>query len=45
MVGDAGRPDLLPGDGSLALYHSLFDRLAALPDYVEIYPGAYAGST
>jgi glyoxylase-like metal-dependent hydrolase (beta-lactamase superfamily II) len=45
MVGDAGRPDLLPDDGSLALYHSLFDRLAALPDYVEIYPGAYAGST
>ena len=45
MVGDAGRPDLLPEDGTLELYHSLFDRLAAMPDYMEIYPGAYAGST
>ncbi|MCY0900185.1 MAG: MBL fold metallo-hydrolase [Firmicutes bacterium] len=45
MIGDAGRPDLLPEDGSDSLYRSLFDRLATLPDYVEIYPGAYAGST
>lgn len=45
MVGDAGRPDLLEEDGSKALYHSLFSRLASLPDYVELYPGAFAGST
>ncbi len=45
MIGDAGRPDLVADSGADALYHSLFERLARLPDYVEIFPGAYAGST
>lgn len=44
MIGDAGRPDLSPEASAWALYHSL-QRLAALPDYVEVYPGAFAGST
>ncbi|MCY0865785.1 MAG: MBL fold metallo-hydrolase [Sulfobacillus sp.] len=45
MIGDAGRPDLVAETGAEELYHSLFDRLAGLPDYVEIFPGAFAGST
>lgn len=45
MIGDAGRPDLVAEEGADDLYHSLFDRLATLPDYVEIFPGAFAGST
>src|SRR5262245_34987712 len=48
FVGSVGRPDLLGQDEILALshqlYHSLFVDLAALPDYVEIYPAHGAGS-
>lgn len=44
MVGDAGRPDLTPEAGATDLYQSLA-KLMTLPDYVEIYPGAFAGST
>lgn len=46
FVGAVGRPDL-PGherDNAAALYHSVHDRLLALPDDVEIYPGHFAGS-
>jgi glyoxylase-like metal-dependent hydrolase (beta-lactamase superfamily II) len=42
FVGDVGRPDL---DGSAeALYDSLFQKLLAFPDSVEIFPSHYAGS-
>src|SRR5437773_3935471 len=50
LAGDAGRPDLhAHGDMSseeLArkLYHSLTDRLMALPDHILLYPGHYSGS-
>jgi hydroxyacylglutathione hydrolase len=44
MIGDAGRPDLMPEPAAHALYDSLA-RLMTLPDYVEVYPGAFAGST
>lgn len=48
FVGSIGRPDLL-GNGTEAilskqLYHSLFDTLPALPDYLEILPAHGAGS-
>lgn len=48
FVGSIGRPDLL-GDRSeiqLAqqLYHSLFETIAPLPDFVEIFPAHGAGS-
>lgn len=45
MVGDVGRTELA-GDaasGALTLFHSL-ERLKALPDHVEVFPGAFAGS-
>ena len=45
MIGDAGRPDLAPGESARALYDTLFHRLMTLPDHVEVYPGAFAGST
>lgn len=47
FVGDVGRPDLFPDlAGELAgrLFHSLRDKLLALPDYVEVYPAHGAGS-
>jgi glyoxylase-like metal-dependent hydrolase (beta-lactamase superfamily II)/rhodanese-related sulfurtransferase len=46
FVGDVGRPDLaVPAKpGSRALYHSLFDELLQLPDWVEVYPAHLAGS-
>jgi len=47
FVGDVGRPDLFPGIAQeLAgkLYHSLYEKLLKLPDYVEIYPAHGAGS-
>ncbi len=44
LIGDAGRPDLAPEDGAADLYQSLA-KLMTLPDYVELYPGAFAGST
>lgn len=44
MIGDAGRPDLTPEVGAADLYRSL-SKLMALPDYLEVYPGAFSGST
>jgi hydroxyacylglutathione hydrolase len=52
FVGDVGRPDLLEvvanhtgtmESGARALYHSI-QRLADLPDYLQIWPGHGAGS-
>src|SRR5262245_55124006 len=45
MVGDLGRTELAgsPEEGARALFQSV-RRLMNLPDYVEIYPGAYSGS-
>ena len=45
MVGDCGRTELAASaeEGARALYGSV-RRLRALPDYVEVLPGAYAGS-
>jgi hydroxyacylglutathione hydrolase len=45
MVGDVGRTELVsqPEAGAAALFQSI-QRLKQLPDYVEILPGAYAGS-
>jgi glyoxylase-like metal-dependent hydrolase (beta-lactamase superfamily II) len=47
FVGDVGRPDLFPDIATeLAgkLYHSLHDKLLALPDFCEVYPAHGAGS-
>lgn len=46
MAGDVGRTELASQaeDGARALYDSLFNKLLKLPDYIEILPGAYAGS-
>lgn len=46
FVGAVGRPDL-PGherDNAAALHRSVHEKLLALPDDVEIYPGHFAGS-
>jgi len=45
MVGDLGRTELasIAEEGARALFQSV-RRLMSLPDYVEIYPGAYSGS-
>jgi hydroxyacylglutathione hydrolase len=45
FVGDAARPDLAVGarEGAEDLFHSL-ERLAALGDAVQVYPGHVAGS-
>src|SRR3954451_2289805 len=48
FVGDVGRPDLL-GDAERVrlahdLYHSVFDTLRALPDFLEVFPAHGAGS-
>jgi hydroxyacylglutathione hydrolase len=45
MVGDVGRTELATSaeDGARDLFRSA-RRLAALPDYIEVLPGAYAGS-
>ena len=45
MVGDVGRTELAMNaeEGARSLFRSL-RRLKALPDYVEVLPGAYAGS-
>ena len=50
LVGDAGRPDL-HAHGELTvdemarrLYHSLTDRLLALPDHLVLFPAHYSGS-
>jgi len=48
FVGDVGRPDLLGAEQQKelahSLYHTLFEKLPALPDYTEIFPGHGAGS-
>jgi hydroxyacylglutathione hydrolase len=50
LVGDAGRPDLhAHGEHTVeqmarALYHSLTQRLLALPDDLVLYPSHYSGS-
>ncbi len=50
LVGDAGRPDLhAHGEYTVeqmarALYHSLTERLLALPDHLVLYPSHYSGS-
>ena len=45
MVGDLGRTELATsaGEGARSLFRSA-QRLQALPDYLEILPGAYSGS-
>jgi glyoxylase-like metal-dependent hydrolase (beta-lactamase superfamily II) len=45
MVGDLGRTELAASaeDGARSLFRSIV-RLKALPDYVEVLPGAYSGS-
>jgi hydroxyacylglutathione hydrolase len=45
MVGDVGRTELVgdPASAALTLFLSL-ERLRALPDHIEVLPGAYAGS-
>ena len=46
FVGSAGRPDLRGQEEKMAgmLYDSLFSKILTLPEHVEIYPGAQAGS-
>jgi glyoxylase-like metal-dependent hydrolase (beta-lactamase superfamily II) len=46
FVGSAGRPDLRGQEQKMAglLYDSLFNKILNLPEHVEIYPGAQAGS-
>ncbi len=45
MVGDLGRTELatIAEEGARALFRSV-QRLKALPDHLEILPGAYSGS-
>jgi glyoxylase-like metal-dependent hydrolase (beta-lactamase superfamily II) len=55
FVGDVGRPDLLVGDQSLDVmgeeerartqFSSIREKLFTLPDYIEVYPNHYGGST
>jgi hydroxyacylglutathione hydrolase len=55
LVGDVGRSDLLLGDQALdvtdeeeraaAQYRSITERLFVLPEYVEVYPNHYGGSS
>lgn len=46
FIGDVARPDLAVSgeEGATALYHSIFHRLFALEDGVEVYPAHVAGS-
>jgi len=46
FVGSAGRPDLRGQEHKMAglLHDSLFNKILSLPEHVEIYPGAQAGS-
>ncbi len=50
LVGDAGRPDLHANaeqsseEMAATLYHSLTEKLLALPDHVLLYPGHDSGS-
>jgi glyoxylase-like metal-dependent hydrolase (beta-lactamase superfamily II) len=55
FVGDVGRPDLLIGERALDVmdeqeraatqYRSIRKKLFTLPDWVEVYPNHYGGST
>jgi hydroxyacylglutathione hydrolase len=46
FVGDVARPDLAiePREGAAAIFRSLHERLLALPDEVEVWPGHLGGS-
>jgi glyoxylase-like metal-dependent hydrolase (beta-lactamase superfamily II)/rhodanese-related sulfurtransferase len=46
FVGDVARPDLAiePRKGAAAIFRSLHERLLALPDEVEVWPGHLGGS-
>ena len=46
FVGDVARPDLAiePREGAAGIFRSLHDRLLALPDDVEVWPGHLGGS-
>jgi hydroxyacylglutathione hydrolase len=46
FIGDVARPDLAvePREGAAEIFHSLHDRLLALPDEVEVWPGHLGGS-
>jgi hydroxyacylglutathione hydrolase len=46
FVGDVARPDLAvePREGAAAIFRSLHERLMALPDEVEVWPGHLGGS-
>ena len=46
FVGSVGRPDLRGQEEIMAqkLYNSLTEKIFSLPEYIEIYPGAQAGS-
>jgi hydroxyacylglutathione hydrolase len=46
FVGDVARPDLAvdPREGAAGIFRSLRDRLMALPDDVEVWPGHLGGS-
>jgi hydroxyacylglutathione hydrolase len=46
FVGDVARPDLAiePREGAAGIYRSLHERLLALPDDVEVWPGHLGGS-
>ena len=55
LVGDVGRPDLVVGDGAVAVvddaqraqaqWLSIREKIFALPEHIEVYPGHYGGST
>jgi hydroxyacylglutathione hydrolase len=46
FVGDIARPDLAvdKAEGARAIFHSLHDKLLALPDETEVWPGHLGGS-
>ena len=46
FVGDIARPDLAidKADGARGIFHSVHDRILALPDTVEVWPGHLGGS-
>lgn len=46
FVGDIARPDLAieKADGARGIFHSLHDKLLALPDTTEVWPGHLGGS-
>ncbi|KOY17861.1 MBL fold metallo-hydrolase [Paenibacillus xylanivorans] len=46
MIGDVGRTEFASEleEGAAQLYQSLQQKLLALPDHLEVYPGAFSGS-